>query len=88
MRETQPKDLEEAPLKEGEMVEDSIPKVPWKEMKDTIKQRKDQILQVREEEGVMISSTLLQPIGPLQQQPHQKTGSSQIEAALNQDLHL
>ena len=88
MRETQPEGLEEAPLEEGEMVEDFIPKALWKEMKVIVKQRNGQILQVKEEEGVMFPSTPLQLIGPLQHQPHQKTGSSQTGAALDQDLHL
>ena len=40
----------------------------------------------------MLPSTPLQPTadiqGPLQLLPHQKTGSSQIGAAWDQDLHL
>ena len=46
LREIQLKDLGEAPLKdlEGEMVEDSIPKALWKEMKIIGKQRNGQIL--------------------------------------------
>ena len=92
MRETQPEGLEGAKLKEGEMVEDFIPKALWKEMKVIVSQRNGQVLQVKEEEGVMFPSTSLQPIadiqGPLQHQPHQKTGSSQIGAALDQDLYL
>ena len=92
MRETQPKGLEEAQLKEGEMVKDFILKALWKEMKVIVKWRNGQILQVKEEGGVMFPSTPLQAIadiqGPLQHQPHQKTGSSQIGAALDQDLHL
>ena len=95
MGETQPEGLGKAQLEdllEGEMVEDFIPKALWKEMKVTVKQRNGQNLQVKEEEGVMFPSTPLHPIGdiqrPLQHQPHQKTGSSQIGAALDQDLHL
>ena len=40
MRETQPKGLEEAQLEdllEGEMVEDFIPKAPWKGMRGIVK---------------------------------------------------
>ena len=88
MRETQPKGLEEASLKVGEMVEDFIPKALWKEMKVIVKWRNGQFLQVKEGEGVMLPSTSLQPVGPLQHQPHQKTGFSQTGVALDQDLHL
>ena len=47
-REIQLKDLGEVPLEdlEGEMVEDSIPKVLWKEMKDIGRKRNGQVLQV------------------------------------------
>ena len=95
MRETQPEGLEEAQLGdllEGEMVEDFIPKAPWKEMKGIVKQRNGQILQVKEEGGVMLPSTPPQPTvdiqGPLQLLPHHETDSSQIGAALDQGLHL
>ena len=95
MGETQTKGLREAQLEdllEEEMVEDLIPKALSKEMKVIVKQKNGQILRVKEEEGVMFPSTPLHPIadiqGPLQHQPHQKTGSSQIGAALDQDLHL
>ena len=54
----------------------------WREMKDTVKQRDGQILQVREEGGVMLLSTPLQPIvdiqGPLPLLPHQKIDSLQL----------
>ena len=61
-------------------------------MKDTVKQRNGQILQVREEGGVMLPSTPLQPTvdiqGPLLLLPHQNIDPSQIGAVLDQDLHL
>ena len=69
MRETQLKGLEKVclgDLLEGEMVEDSIPKALWREMKDTAKQRDGQIPQVREERGVMLPSTPLQPTVDIQ----------------------
>ena len=88
MRKTQSEGLEEAPCEEGEMVGDFIHMALWKEMKVIVKQRIGQILQVKEEEGVMFPSTHLQLIGPLQHQPHQKTDSSQTGAVLDQDLHL
>ena len=57
------------------MVEDSIPKALWKEIKDTVKQRNGQILLVREG-GMMLPSTPLQPKvniqGPLPLLPQQK----------------
>ena len=59
MREAQPEGLEEAQLEEGEMVEDFIPKALWKEMKVIVKWRNGQILQVKEEGGVMFPSTPL-----------------------------
>ena len=63
LRETQLEGLGEAPLKglEGEMVEDSIPKVLWKEMKDIDKKRNGQFLQVMEEKGGIFPSLPLQP---------------------------
>ena len=44
-----------------EMVEDFIPKTPWKEMRCIVKQRNCQTLQVKEEGGVILPSTPLQP---------------------------
>ena len=74
------------------MVEDSIPKALWREMKDTVKQRHGWILQGREEGGVMLPSSPLQPTldiqGPLPLLPHQKIDSLQIKAALDQDVPL
>ena len=74
------------------MTEDSIPKALWKEMKDTGKQRYVQILQVREEGGVMLPSPPLQHTvdsqGPLPLLPHQKIDSLQTGAVLDWDLHL
>ena len=94
-RETQLKGLEQVQLRnplEGEIAEDSIPKALWKEMKDTDKQRKGQILQVREEGEVMFPSPSLQPTvdnqGHLLLLPHLRIDSLQIEAVLDQDLHL
>ena len=48
LREIQVEDLGEVPLKdvEGEMEEDSIPKVLWKEMRDIGRKRNGQVLQV------------------------------------------
>ena len=67
-------------------------KALWREMKDIVKQRDGQILQVREEGGVMVPSASLQPTvdiqGPLPLLPHQMIDSSQIGAALDQDLPL
>ena len=64
MRETQPEGLKEAQLGdllEGEMVKDFIPKALWKEMKGILKQGNGHILQVKEEGGVVLPSTPLQP---------------------------
>ena len=92
MRETQPKGLEEAQLKEGEMVEDFIPKAPWKGMRGIVRWKNGQTLQVKEEGGLMFITTLLQSTagiqGPLQPLPHLKIDSSQTGAALDQDPHL
>ena len=89
MRETQPKGLEEAQLQdllEGEMAEDFIPKAPWKGMRGIVKWKNGQTLQVKEEGGVMLIYTPLQPTagiqGPLQPLPHQKIDSSQTGAVL------
>ena len=63
LREIQLEGLEEVKFGnhlEGEMAEDSIPQALWKEMKDAGKQRNGQILQVREEGGVMLLSPPLQ----------------------------
>ena len=43
------------------MVEDFIHKALWKEMKVKVKQRSGQILQVKEEGGVMFPSTPYNP---------------------------
>ena len=58
------------------MAEDFIPKTPWKGMRGIVKWKNGQTLQVKEEGGVMVISTPLQPTagiqGPLQPLPHQK----------------
>ena len=69
MGETQPEGLGEAQLGdrlEGEMAEDFIPKAPWKGMRGIVKEKNGQILQVKEEGGVMLISTPLQPTAGIQ----------------------
>ena len=58
MREIQLKDLGEVPLEdlEGEMGEDSIPKVFWKEMRVIGMKRNGQVLQVMGERGEIFPS--------------------------------
>ena len=59
MREIQPEGLEEAQLEdlfEGEMAEGIILKVHWRVMRGIIKWKSGQILQVKEEGGVMLIS--------------------------------
>ena len=86
---TQPKGLGDAQLEdvlEGEMAEDFIPKAPWKGMRGIVKWKNGETLQVKEEGGVMLMSTPLQPTaviqGLLQPLPHQKIDSSQTGVVL------
>ena len=94
LREIQLDDLGEAPLKdlEGEMVEDSIPKALWKEMRDMGKKKNGHVLQVMEEGGEMFPSPPLQPTdhiqGPLPLLHHQKIDFLWTGAVLDQGLPL
>ena len=90
MRGTQHKGYGEAQLDdllEGEMAQDFIPKAPWKGMRGIVKWKNGQTLQVKEEGGVMLISTPLQPTagiqGLLQPLPHQKIDSSQTGVVLD-----
>ena len=78
LREIQLEDLGEAPLEDlkGEMVEDSIPKALWNEMKGIGRKRNGQVLQVMGEKGEIFPSPPLQLMdhikGPLPLLPHPK----------------
>ena len=86
--------LREIPLGdlEGEMVEDSIPKALWKEMRDIGRKRNGQVLQVMGERGEIFPSPppqLMDHIkGPLPLLPHLRMDFLQTGAVLDQDLLL
>ena len=92
LREIQLEDLGEAPLEdlEGEMVEDSIPKALWKEMKGIGRNRNGQALQVMGEKGEIFPSPPLQLMdhirGPLPLLPHLRIDFLWTGVVLDQDL--
>ena len=94
LREIQLKDLGEAPLEdlEGEMVEDSIPKALWKEMRDIGRKRNGQVLQVMGERGEIFLSPPPQLAnhikGPLPLLPYPRIDFLQTGVVLDWDLPL
>ena len=94
LREIQLEDVGEVPLKdlEGEMGEDSILKVLWKEMRDIGRKRNGQVLQVMGEMGEIFPSLPLQLMdhikGPLPLLPHLRIDFLWAGVVLDQDLPL